>query len=89
MTISNDRLMDIVVEVAEQHFGTGTFRRRPLMTGVEQRLRRSGVWTPEDDALSSSAGTKSEGLAKIDWAITHLKEQRRLMNDRYDTWRLP
>jgi hypothetical protein len=89
MTISNDRLMDIVVEVAEQDFGTGPFRRRPLMTAVEQRLRQLGVWTPEDEAPSSSAGTKSEGLAKIDWAISHLKDGRRLLNDQYDTWRLP
>lgn len=81
--------MDVVIEVTEQNFGTAVFRRRPLMTAVEQHLRELGVWTSEDEALSSSVGLKSEGLAKIDWAISHLKERGRLINLQRDRWRLP
>jgi len=66
MNINNDQLGDIVVEIARQRFGSGIFRRRPLMTAVETHLLQIGAWTPEDDALSSSVGIKSEGLAKID-----------------------
>jgi hypothetical protein len=89
MTISNDRLLDIVVEVARQKFGNSVFRRRPLMTAVETRVRELGVWTPDDDVLSSSVGMKSQGLARIDWAVSHLKEKQRLLNLQRDKWRVP
>ena len=88
MTISNDRLLDVVVEVARERFGSSVFRRRPLMTAVEAQLHHLGAWTPEDDVLSSSVGIKSRGLAKIDWAISHLKEKNRLLNLGRDKWRV-
>jgi hypothetical protein len=89
MTISNDRLLDVVVEVARQKFGSNAFRRRPLMTAVEASVRELGAWTAEDDVMSSSVGMKSQGLAKIDWAISHLKEKQRLLNLQRDKWRVP
>lgn len=89
MTISNDRLWDLVVDVARQKFGCNTFRRRPLMTAVETRVREIGAWTTEDNVLSSSVGTKSQGLAKIDWVISHLKQKLRLLNLQRDQWRVP
>jgi len=89
MTISNDRLLDVVVEVARRQFGSNVFRRRALMTAVETRVRELSAWTAEDDMLSSSVGMKSQGLAKIDWAISHLKEKQRLVNFQRDRWRVP
>jgi hypothetical protein len=89
MNINNDQLGDIVVEIARQRFGSGIFRRRPLMTAVETHLLQIGAWTPEDDALSSSVGIKSEGLAKIDWAISHLKQKHRLLHLGRDRWQVP
>ena len=89
MNISNDQLNEIVLSVATARFGSTVFRRRPLMRAVEAHVRQLGAWTPADDVLSSSAGAKSEGLAKIDWSITHLKERRRLLNIGRDQWRLP
>jgi hypothetical protein len=89
MTISNERLLDIVVQVAREEFGDRVFGRRPLMTAVETRVRELGAWTAEDDVLSSSVGMKSQGLANIDWAISHLKERQRLLNLQRDKWRVP
>ena len=89
MKISNDRLCDLVVEVASETFGDSIFNRRPLMLKVEKRVKEEGLWTPSDDVLSTSVGRKSEGLAKIDWAISHLKERRRLLNPSRNRWSLP
>ena len=89
MNITNDQLNEIVLAVAATRFGVTVFRRRPLMRAVEAHVRQLGRWTPDDDVLSTSAGAKSEGLAKIDWSITHLKERGRLLNIARDQWRLP
>jgi hypothetical protein len=59
------------------------------MTAVEASVRELGAWTAEDDVMSSSVGMKSQGLAKIDWAISHLKEKQRLLNLQRDKWRVP
>jgi hypothetical protein len=89
MKLNNHQLCDLVVEVAIGTFGSSTFRRRPLMMAVEAHARKEGLWTSNDDASSSSVGRKTEGLAKIDWAISHLKERERLLNVSHDRWRLP
>ena len=89
MNLSNPELKNLVIEVATEKYGTTEFRRHPLMLAVESRVRELGAWTPADDALSSSRGEKSEGLAKIDWAISHLSEDRRLVSIARDRWRLP
>jgi hypothetical protein len=89
MNLSNPELKDLVIEVAAEKYGTAVFRRRPLMLAVESRVRALGAWTAVDDVLSSSRGEKSDGLAKIDWAISHLSEDGRLANIGRDRWRLP
>jgi hypothetical protein len=89
MNLTSPELKALVIEVASEKYGTGVFRRRPLMLAVEARVREIGAWTPADDILSTSRGEKSEGLAKIDWAISHLSEDRRLVSGGRDRWRLP
>lgn len=89
MKISNDQLNDFVVGVAGDAFGNAIFRRRSLMLAVETKLKESGWWTPSDDQPSASVGSKSAGLAKIDWAISHLKESGRLLNPSRNKWKLP
>ena len=89
MKISNEQLCDLVVEVASETFGSTTFQRRPLMLAVEARVKRGGWWDSGDDAISTSVGRKTEGLAKIDWAVSHLKERGRLLNVSRNRWSLP
>jgi hypothetical protein len=89
MRLTSQELNDLVVELAKEQFGDKIFKRRQLMLAAEKRVREVGAWTSADDLASSSVGIKSEGLAKIDWAITHLHEQGRLTKDGRDRWRLP
>jgi putative restriction endonuclease len=77
-----------MVEIANQQFGTKTFHRRQLMDATEQVVRQRGLWTQEDDELSGSVGTKSRGLAQIDFRFFDLKRSGRLVSDRRDHWRL-
>jgi hypothetical protein len=89
MNISRDELKDLTVRVAKQKFGSNNFRRRPLMDAVEKRVKDLGYWTPEDDEESGSAGLKSKGLANIDWAVSTLKQEGKLLNPSRDQWRVP
>lgn len=89
MNLTNEELKSLIIDVAKESYGTRKFRRRKLMLAVEQYVREIGKWTPSDDMLSGSKGRKSEGLAKIDWAISHLKEEARLFKTGYDEWRVP
>jgi hypothetical protein len=89
MNLTSAELKDLVVKVAAEEYGVSVFRRRPLMLAVESRVREIGAWTPADDVFSSSRGLKLEGLAKIDWAISHLSEDKRLWNIGRDRWILP
>lgn len=89
MKITNEQLCDLVVEVASAKFGASTFQRRPLMVAVERQVKERGWWTKEDDELSTSVGLKSVGLARIDWAISHLKERGRLQNVSHNKWKVP
>jgi hypothetical protein len=78
-----------VIAVAEKKYGELVFRRRHLMEAVEAHIHQIGAWTLADDFNSSSRGLKSEGLAKIDWAISHLKQAGKLEHIGRDQWRLP
>jgi hypothetical protein len=89
MKISRDELKELTVKVAKQKFGTNIFKRRPLMHAVEKHVKELGRWTPEDDDESGSVGRKSKGLANIDWAMSTLKQERRLLNPYHDQWRVP
>jgi hypothetical protein len=88
MKIDSSKLADLMVEVANQQFGTKTFRRRQLMDATEQVVRQRGLWTQEDDELSGSVGTKSRGLAQIDFRFFDLKRSGKLVSDHRDHWRL-
>ncbi len=89
MNITAEELKDIIIEVATQMFGARTFRRRQLMEAVEARVREMGAWTTDDDVISGSVGIKSRGMAQIDWRITDLGRDGRLINLARDRWSLP
>jgi hypothetical protein len=89
MRIDTEQLKDVIIDVAKERFGTSEFMRRELMDAVEIHLRDTKHWTPEDDDPSGSRGLKSRGLAQIDWRITDLKREGRLVNTSRDRWRLP
>lgn len=89
MKISNQELEDAVIKIAVEKYGNKVFRRRPLMNAVEASVKAAGNWTATDDAKSGSAGEKSVGLAKIDWAISYLYEHGKLAKTGRDQWRVP
>jgi hypothetical protein len=87
--IDHDQLKILILEVAHENFGNRDFERRPLMLATEKKLREKDLWTGEDDEISGSVGIKSKGLANIDWRITNLKDEGRLLNTSRNIWRLP
>ncbi len=89
MNITRDELKNLTIQVARNNFGSKNFKRRKLMLSVEKCIRSRGYWTPEDDVESGSAGRKSKGLANIDWAVSTLKQEGRLLNPTRDQWRVP
>ncbi|SPE60597.1 hypothetical protein SBV1_460056 [Verrucomicrobia bacterium] len=89
MLLTVAELKDLVVEIATRRFGVGEFRRRPLLLAVEAHILENGAWTPSDDEPRSSGGLKSEGEGAIDWAITRLLREGRLVDLGRDRWRLP
>jgi hypothetical protein len=87
MFINNEQLKEMILEVARQKYGECDFQRRPLMLAVETRLRDEGLWTEDDEPSSGSVGVKLKGLASIDWRITNLKDEGRLVNAGRNVWR--
>jgi putative restriction endonuclease len=77
-----------MVEIANQRFGNKPFRCRQLMDATEQEIRRLGLWTSEDEPLSSSVGTKSIGLANTDYRFSDLARRGVIARDRHGIWRL-
>ncbi len=77
-----------MVEIANQRFGPKTFKRRELMDATEQVVRQRGLWTNKDDELSGSVGTKSRGLAYIDFRFSDLARWETIVKNRRDNWRL-
>jgi hypothetical protein len=88
MKIDSSQLADLMVEVANEQFGSSIFKRRKLMNATEQVVRQRGLWTPEDDELSGSVGTKSCGLADIDYRFSDLSAGGTLVSDQRNHWRL-
>ena len=88
MKIDTSKLADLMVEVANQRFGPATFQRRQLMDATEQIARERGFWTKEDDELSGSVGTKSSGLADIDYRFSDLARWGMIISNRRNYWRL-
>ena len=89
MKLTGSQLSELVIVVASQDYGREVFRRRPLMLAVERRIKEIGKWSVRDDSLSQSRGAKSFGLANIDWAISRLRKDGRLIRLGHDRWRLP
>jgi hypothetical protein len=89
MLIDTVQLRSYILDVAASRFGQEEFRRRMLMDEVESHLWCLKVWTAEDDEPSRSAGKKSKGQAWIDWGISKLKMEARLLNTSRGRWRLP
>ena len=89
MTITARELRKVIIKVAMEMYGTSPFGRRELMEAVEARVRQMGDWTSNDDELSGSVGIKSKGLAQIDWRITDLAQNGRLIHVDNDKWILP
>lgn len=88
MKIDSSTLADLMVEVANQRFGPETFKRRQLMDATEEVVRQRGFWTPADDELSGSVGTKSRGLADIDYRFSDLARWGTIVSNRRNYWRL-
>jgi len=88
MLINTEELCKLVSEVAADKFKSTTFQRRSLMLAVKTVVKEMGWWTDDDDVISTSAGRKSVGLARIDWAISHLKQRGRLLNPSRNCWRV-
>lgn len=77
-----------MIEITYERFGSETFERRQLMNATEKVVRQRGLWTPEDDELSASVGTKSRGLADIDYRFSDLASGGTLVKDRRNHWKL-
>lgn len=77
-----------MVEIAVDRFADRSFKRRELMDATEAEVRRRQLWTPDDDQLSGSTGTKSRGLATIDYRFSDLHARGRFLSDRRDVWRV-
>lgn len=88
MKVEGRVLNTLVMKVAAATFGCRPFQRRPLMLATEAHLRSIGAWTFNDDMPSASRGIKSEGLAKTDWAISHLYAENRIVRLQRNLWTL-
>lgn len=88
MIIHREKLKDLTVQIAKQKYGSNIFERRMLMLEFEKRVKELEYWTPEDDEDSGSVGEKSKGLATIDWAISILKKEGRLLNPKRNRWQV-
>ena len=54
---------------------------------TEKKLKECRFWDKDDEKLSGSFGTKSKGLAQIDWRFSDLAEQGRFIAERRNRWR--
>jgi len=59
------------------------------MDAVAKCVKDRGYWTHDDDDISGSTGRKSKGLANIDYAISDLKREKKLLRIDYNQWRVP
>lgn len=87
MRINSKRLQYFTLIIAKAQFGKDTFRRRELMIAVEKALKELGLWEESDNQQSGSVGIKTKGLARIDWAISILKDNG-LTRVYHDTWKV-
>ena len=86
MRLDTNQLKEFTLDVAAASFGPLPFQRRELMQAVEAALRQKRLWEPWDDDLSASAGTKSRGMANIDYRLSDLANEGRLVSLKRNTW---
>ena len=77
-----------MIEVAIERFADEPFKRRRLMDETEAEVRRRQLWELDDDRLSGSVGTKSRGLAAIDYRLSDLAARGTLISTQRGTWRI-
>lgn len=77
-----------MVKVANERYGSKTFRRRELMLATEEEVKELGLWTVADDPLSGSVDPKSVGLANIDYRFSDLARWGTIVSVRRNHWRL-
>jgi len=86
MKLKNQELENLMVELANERYGSQPFRRRDLMKMTEQEVRKRGLWTPTDDG---SVGSKSPGYKKIDFRFFELSRADTFVyEDKLGVWRL-
>jgi hypothetical protein len=88
MKLDNHQLANLMAKVANERFGSRTFRRRDLMLATEKEVKRLGLWEDSDDELSGSVDPKSLGLANIDYRFSDLARCRTLVSLQRNVWRL-
>jgi putative restriction endonuclease len=88
MKIDTKQLAQLMLEVANHHFGAEPFKRRDLMVATEQEVRSRQLWTLKDDVLSESVDPKSAGLADIDYRVSDLARWGEIEKVSYGVWRL-
>ena len=88
MKLRSPELADLMVEVANEHFGSQKFSRRGLMNVTEQEVRKRRLWRPADNELSDAADNKSCRLANIDYRFSDLARLGIIISERRNSWRL-
>ena len=88
MNLDNHQLANLMVKVANERYGSRTFRRRELMLATEKEVKRLGLWTAADDPLSGSVDPKSLGLANLDYRFSDLARSHTIVSERRNHWGL-
>ncbi|HEY1717965.1 MAG TPA: HNH endonuclease [Verrucomicrobiae bacterium] len=89
MKLTNEQLAALMVQIANEKFGSEVFHRRHLLTATEQVVKDRGLWEADDDGWSSSVDAKSNGLANIDYRFSHqLAAPGLITKVRHGYWRL-
>lgn len=88
MQMKRKQLKQLIVEVAKEQYGSARFRRRELLSAVQKELGSRNLWTTEDDEPSSLMGSKSKGMANIDWGFSELAREGQLVRTERNTWQV-
>jgi hypothetical protein len=88
MKMDADKLAELMLSIARDQFGSSSFERRQLMDLTERKVRELKLWSSHDEQLSHSTGTKTKGLAYIDYRFSDLVKTRELVKVRYGIWKL-
>jgi hypothetical protein len=87
MRLTTAQLENLVEECVPRFPGDRS--RREIRRLAEERARELGAWEGVDDPDSESTDPKSKGSAKIDWRISALAGQGRIISRRPGYWSRP